>query len=284
MGASLLRLHFHDCFVNTAIPNNNSLRGFDVVAKINNALTKECGDCVVSCADMLAMAANNSVASLGGPRYEALLGRQDSKTASFNAVLQNLPAPFFDFATLVTNFQDHFLNLTDLVVLSSAHTIGFARCINFAQRIYNDADINPTFQKELQRVCPDNPSGVNASVLWPLDNTTTRFDTRYYQMLLQQTGLLHSDQELYSGGNSTSADMVTYFSNNPYAFFKAFTASILKMGNLPPTNSSTEVRCNCSIPNPPSPPPPPPSPSPRPTPSPESGPGLSVGLGIEVHI
>lgn len=48
----------------TAIPNNNSLRGFDVVAKINDALTKECGGCVVSCADMLAMAANNSVASV----------------------------------------------------------------------------------------------------------------------------------------------------------------------------------------------------------------------------
>uniref|UniRef100_M1BV70 peroxidase n=1 Tax=Solanum tuberosum TaxID=4113 RepID=M1BV70_SOLTU len=54
MGASLLRLHFHDCFVNgcdasilldktatidsekTAIPNNNSIRGFDVIDKIKS--------------------------------------------------------------------------------------------------------------------------------------------------------------------------------------------------------------------------------------------------------
>ncbi|CAL0307704.1 unnamed protein product [Lupinus luteus] len=80
IGASLLRLHFHDCFVNgcdasvllddtpsfvgekTAFPNNNSLRGFDVVDEIKAAVDKACKLPVVSCADILAVAARDSVA------------------------------------------------------------------------------------------------------------------------------------------------------------------------------------------------------------------------------
>ncbi|KAL0537605.1 hypothetical protein IC582_026588 [Cucumis melo] len=60
MGASLLRLHFHDCFVNgcdgsillddtptflgeqTAAPNNRSVRGFNVIASIKEKLEKIC--------------------------------------------------------------------------------------------------------------------------------------------------------------------------------------------------------------------------------------------------
>ncbi|KAJ6383305.1 hypothetical protein OIU78_026730 [Salix suchowensis] len=79
MGASLLRLHFHDCFVNgcdgsvllddtanftgekTALPNLNSLRGFEVVDEIKSAVNRACYANVVSCADILAVAARDSV-------------------------------------------------------------------------------------------------------------------------------------------------------------------------------------------------------------------------------
>ncbi|XP_024530257.1 peroxidase 70 [Selaginella moellendorffii] len=78
MAASLLRLHFHDCFVNgcdgsvllddfpgftgekTALPNANSLRGFEVVDEMKAALERNCPG-VVSCADILALAAQLSV-------------------------------------------------------------------------------------------------------------------------------------------------------------------------------------------------------------------------------
>ncbi|CAI0418379.1 unnamed protein product [Linum tenue] len=97
MGASLLRLHFHDCFVQgcdgsilldatptidsekTALPNNNSARGFEVIDMIKAEVDKACGGKpVVSCADILAVAARDSVVALGGPSWEVQLGRRDS--------------------------------------------------------------------------------------------------------------------------------------------------------------------------------------------------------------
>ncbi|VAH59965.1 unnamed protein product [Triticum turgidum subsp. durum] len=77
MAASLVRLHFHDCFVkgcdasvlldnSTNIisekgsnPNKNSLRGFEVVDQIKAALEAACPG-TVSCADILALAARDS--------------------------------------------------------------------------------------------------------------------------------------------------------------------------------------------------------------------------------
>ncbi|KAL5580571.1 hypothetical protein UlMin_013013 [Ulmus minor] len=261
MGASLLRLHFHDCFVNgcdgsillddtsklkgekTALPNANSVRGFDVVDEIKYAVNKICHDNVVSCADILAVAARDSVHLLGGPYYEVQLGRRDARTASFNDANNNIPPPFFNFSQLLNNFQSHGLDLKDLVVLSGSHTIGLARCTTFRSRIYNDTNIDSSFAASLRKDCPASGGDNN---LKPLDFTTNMFDTAYYEALLSKKGLLHSDQELFKGDGSGSEKLVQKYSENLNAFAEDFSNSMIKMGNIKPlTGNDGEIRLNC---------------------------------------
>ncbi|CAJ1970747.1 unnamed protein product [Sphenostylis stenocarpa] len=263
MGASLLRLHFHDCFVNgcdgsvllddtafflgekTAFANLNSIRGFEVVDKVKAAVDEACKGPVVSCADILAVAARDSVAILGGPQYwyQVLLGRRDTRQASRDAANANLPPPFFNFQQLLANFQSHGLDLKDLVALSGGHTIGLARCTLFRDRIFNDTNIDPKLAATLRESCPRR--GEDSS-LAPLDATPSKFDTTYYKALLYKKGLLHSDQELFKGDGGESDRLVQLYSNDPNAFAKDFGVSMIKMGNLKPlTGSYGEIRCNC---------------------------------------
>ncbi|XP_050368683.1 peroxidase P7-like [Argentina anserina] len=261
MGASLLRLHFHDCFVNgcdgsvllddtssftgekTAAPNAGSIRGFQVIDEIKAAVDKVCKRSVVSCADILAVAARDSVNLLGGPSYKVQLGRRDARTASVNDANRGLPPPFFSFSQLLSSFQSKGLDLKDLVLLSAAHTIGQARCTTFRDRIYNDTNINAKFAASARRKCPSN-GGDNK--LKPLDATPRKFDTTYLNSLLKFKGLLHSDQELFKGDGSDSDKLVQYYSANLYEFFNDFSVSMIKMGNIAPlTGNAGEVRRNC---------------------------------------
>ncbi|KAE8662535.1 Peroxidase 52 [Hibiscus syriacus] len=248
IGASLLRLHFHDCFVNgcdgsvllddnstfigekTAVANNNSARGFNVVDNIKAQLEKACPR-VVSCADILAIAARDSVVQLGGPSWKVLLGRRDSTTASRSAANTSIPQPTFNLSALISSFSAQGLSIKDLVILSGSHNIGLARCTSFRSHIYNDSDIDPSFANSLRKICPR--SG-NDNVLAPLDRQTpTRFDSLYYGNLLGKKGLLHSDQELFNGNSSTDY-LVKSYAANTKLFFKEFAKSMIKMGNIKP--------------------------------------------------
>ncbi|XP_010066484.2 peroxidase 70-like [Eucalyptus grandis] len=259
MGASLLRLHFHDCFVNGcdgsilldstatiesekfAAPNNNSARGFEVIDQIKAEVDRVCGRPVVSCADILAVTARDSVVALGGPSWKVQLGRRDSMMASRTTANNDIPAPNMDLPALINNFKKQGLKVKDLVALSGAHTIGFAQCFTFRNRTFNDSNINQAFAKNLRSYCPRTGSDSN---LASLDPTPARFDTLYYNNLLTQKGLLHSDQALSTG--ESALELVKSYSYNYEAFWKDFAKSMVRMGNIKPlTGNQGQIRSNC---------------------------------------
>ncbi|KAL4574977.1 hypothetical protein LXL04_021817 [Taraxacum kok-saghyz] len=262
MGASLLRLHFHDCFVNgcdgsvllddtssfigekRAAPNFRSARGFEVVDNIKSAVEKACPG-VVSCADILAITARDSVAVLGGPTWNVKLGRRDSRTASQAAANSSIPPPTSSLSQLISSFGRAGLSAKDMVALSGSHTIGQARCTNFRARIYNETNnLEASFATSRRRNCP-RATGSGDNNLAPLDiQSPTTFNNDYYKNLLNQKGLLHSDQQLFNGGSADST--VRQYGSNPRLFSSDFAAAMIKMGdNKPLTGSSGEIRKNC---------------------------------------
>ncbi|CAM0950370.1 unnamed protein product [Alopecurus aequalis] len=244
--ASLIRLHFHDCFVNGCdgsllldddlsaaimsekkVPaNDNSARGFNVVDDIKWELENACPG-IVSCADILALAAEISVELAGGPYWSVPLGRRDGTTTSIESA-NNLPSPFDSLETLQEKFRNLGLGDTDLVALQGAHTFGRAQC-QFTQR-------NCT-------------AGQDEGTLVNLDGVTPDvFDNKYYGNLLKGRAQLPSDQVMLSGpvATATTAPIVRRFSGSQKDFFRNFAASMIKMGNISPlTGRDGEIRKNC---------------------------------------
>ncbi|KAG6534514.1 hypothetical protein ZIOFF_008417 [Zingiber officinale] len=223
-------------------PNANSLRGFEVVDTIKAAVEIECPQ-TVSCADILALAARESVALLGGPSWALGLGRRDSTTASLSGANSDLPSPASSIPQLVSAFAAKGLSARDMTALSGAHTVGQARCVNFRDHVNGDANIDASFAEQRRRSCPASGGDGN---LAPLDEQTAgTFDNAYFQNLLEFRGLLHSDQVLYSNGTQESS-LVQLYASDPSAFEADFAAAMVKMSNLSPlTGNSGEIRMNC---------------------------------------
>ncbi|CAL4908322.1 unnamed protein product [Urochloa decumbens] len=243
--ASLIRLHFHDCFVQgcdasllldddlpaiqtekTVPANDKSARGFEVIDDIKAALEEACPG-TVSCADILALAAEISVELAGGPRWRVLLGRRDGTTTNVQSA-DNLPSPFDSLDVLKEKFRNVNLDHTDLVALQGAHTFGKVQC-----------------QFTRENCTAGQPEGS----LENLDQVTPNlFDNKYYGNLLHGRAQLESDQVMLSDPSAltTTAPVVHRFASNQQDFFRNFAASMIKMGNISPlTGKGGEIRKNC---------------------------------------
>ncbi|KAH7845656.1 hypothetical protein Vadar_004477 [Vaccinium darrowii] len=276
MAASLLRLHFHDCFVQgcdasillddsaTIVsekksgPNNNSIRGFDVIDEIKAKLEQACLQ-TVSCADILALSARGSTVLSGGPSWELPLGRRDSKTANLSGSNANIPPPNSTIQNLIALFNRQGLGEADLVALSGellvnvvrSHTIGVARCVTFKQRLYNqygnnqpDETLERNYYNGLKTYCPRSGGDNN---IFPLDLASPiRFDNTYFELILWGKGLLNSDEVLLTENVGKTMELVTEYAKNEGIFFGQFAKSMVTMGNISPlTGSHGEIRKNC---------------------------------------
>uniref|UniRef100_A0ACD6AHS7 Uncharacterized protein n=1 Tax=Avena sativa TaxID=4498 RepID=A0ACD6AHS7_AVESA len=264
---AVLRLFFHDCFVNGCdasvliasakedaeknTRDNDSLAGdgYDTVNRVKARVEKECPG-VVSCSDILALAARDVVSLADGPYWTVELGRRDALVSRASDVEGKLPGPDMKVRELTAIFKNGGLSQLDMVALSGAHTVGFSHCTRFTDRLYNfsgTGKTDPSFSKDyaeaLKKACPRDVSDTIAVNMDPI--TPITFDNNYYTNLLHGFGLFTSDQVLYT--DSASRETVKQFSANQTSFFEAFMASMIKLGRVGvKTGDSGEIRTDCT--------------------------------------
>uniref|UniRef100_A0ACD6A9R7 Uncharacterized protein n=1 Tax=Avena sativa TaxID=4498 RepID=A0ACD6A9R7_AVESA len=266
MAPAVLRLFFHDCFVNGCdasilldatplyesekdVEPNLSLTGFTVIDEIKSTLERDC-PATVSCADVIALASRDAVALLGGPTWNVPLGRKDSRFAARREFTRaHLPRPNDNLAELIRMFGELGLDARDMTALSGAHTVGMANCMHYRGRVYGTSNtkynIDPSFAESRRQMCP--PQGpIGDAGKAPFDvMTPMKFDNAYYRDLIAHQGLLNSDQALYSGGGVDN--LVEMYGADGDAFGRDFAKAMVKMGNIPPPKGMpTEVRLQCS--------------------------------------
>lgn len=256
LAAGLIRMHFHDCFIegcdasilldstkdNTAekdSPANLSLRGYEVIDAAKEELEKQCPG-VVSCADIVAMASTYAVFEAGGPVYDIPKGRKDGSRSKIQDTI-NLPPPTLNASELIKMFGQHGFTAQEMVALSGAHTLGVARCSSFKNRLSDavDPNLDSGFAKQLTKICS---AGDNTEQ--PFDATRNHFDNLYFNALQRNTGLLASDQTLFA--SARTRNIVNGYAFNQAMFFFDFQQAMVKMSMLDVKEGfKGEVRKNC---------------------------------------
>jgi len=265
----LIRLHFHDCFVrgcdasvlltvnpaggNTerdAPPNNPSLRGFEVIDAAKAAVERSCPR-TVSCADIVAFAARDSVNLTGNTFYQVPSGRRDGRVSNATEAFI-LPGPNSTAQNLTDGFGRKGLSAEDMVVLSGSHTIGRSHCASFLfrnrQRLAAGT-ISPAYQALLEALCPPTTGQFTPNTSEIDLSTPTVLDNNYYKLLPLNLGLHFSDDQLIR--NATLAPLASAFAANETLWKEKFAAAMIKMGNIEvKTGTQGEIRLNCSVVNP----------------------------------
>lgn len=103
--------------------------------------------------------------------------------------------------------------------------------------------LEQSFAANLRQRCPRSGGDQILSVLDKV--SPAKFDNSYFKNLMENMGLLNSDQVLFSS-NDKSRDLVKKYAEDQGEFFEQFAESMIKMGNISPlTGSSGEIRKNC---------------------------------------
>nr|GLL30399.1 peroxidase 2-like [Ipomoea trifida] len=237
LAASLLRLHFHDCFVRgcdgsvllnstngipaekDAIPNK-TLRGFQVI--------------------------DAAKATINGPYWAVPLGRRDGVVSLSSEALNGLPAPFANITDLKSTFGALGLSVKDLAVLSGKIFISFMRLYNFTGNGDTDPSMDQAYIQQLKAKCP--PADVTTTV--EMDPGSSRiFNTGYFTAVSARKGLFQSDAALLNDAE-TKAYVQQQTNSATSTFLKDFAASMVKMGQIGVlTGTAGEIRKNCALRN-----------------------------------
>ncbi|EOX98833.1 Cationic peroxidase 2 precursor [Theobroma cacao] len=267
VGPALLRMHFHDCFVhgcdasilidgpNTekTAPPNLGVRGYEVIDDAKAQLEAECPG-VVSCADIVALAARDSVVLANRPNWRVPTGRRDGRVS-----LASDTTTLVGFRESVDSQKEKFaafgLNTQDLVTLVGGHTLGTTACQFFSYRLYNftttgngdDPSINPAFVSQLRALCPQDGDRTRRVALDT--GSANRFDSSFFGNLRNGRGILESDQKLWT--DASTRTIVQRFLGvrglRSLNFNVEFGQSMVKMSNIGvKTGAEGEIRRICS--------------------------------------
>ncbi|CAN6288586.1 unnamed protein product [Urochloa humidicola] len=209
--ASLIRLHFHDCFVQSGGPSWGVLLG-----RLDGKTSDFTGS-----------------GNLSAP-FEDLATLQ----GKFRAVGLN------DDVDLVALSGAHTFGRVQCANVAAPPA---DRLYNFSGTNMPDPTMDSAYRAFLSQRCPRNGDG---RVLNDLDPTTPdTFDNHYYTNIEVNRGFLTSDQELKSSpqAQGTTAPIVDQFASSQDAFFASFAQSMINMGNIRPVTDPSlgEVRTNC---------------------------------------
>ncbi|CAL5095642.1 unnamed protein product [Urochloa decumbens] len=273
---SLLRMHYHDCFVQgcdgsimlrsrkgkkkkterDALPNR-SMRGFDAIERIKARLEALC-PLTVSCADIIAMAARDAVYLSHGPWYDVETGRRDGNVTVAEYVENDLPPPDSNIVDVKTFFSVKSLNSKDIAVLFGCHSIGTSHCGPIQKRLYNftgnmdqDPSLKPSYAAELRKLCPpprpgDDGEGKTKVPLDPGSNYT--FDLSYYRHVLATGGLFQSDGSLLHDPVTRGYVEKVANASSPDEYYADFAAAMVKMGRTDVLLGDLgEIRPTCGI-------------------------------------
>ncbi|XVE58254.1 hypothetical protein DITRI_Ditri04bG0155600 [Diplodiscus trichospermus] len=268
VAAGLMRMHFHDCFVRgcdgsvlldstptstaekDSFANNPSLRGYEVIDSAKARLEAVCKG-VVSCADIVAFAARDSIKITGGLGYDVPAGRRDGRTSLASEIRGNLAPPTFNVNQLTQLFANKGFTQEEMVTLSGGHTIGRSHCNAFRDRLYNfsgtsmqDPSLDPRYAAILKQQCPQGST--NPIQVVPMTSTPSITDAGYYVDILANRGLFTSDHTLLT--STVTKNQVAQYAKDPMLWRAKFAAAMVKMGQLEVlTGTAGEIRANCRV-------------------------------------
>uniref|UniRef100_A0ACD5Y5G2 Uncharacterized protein n=1 Tax=Avena sativa TaxID=4498 RepID=A0ACD5Y5G2_AVESA len=271
---SWLRALFHDCAVRScdasllletdaasglvsekSSPRSFGMRNFKYVDAIKAALERACPG-TVSWADLLALAARDGAAVLGGPAdVPVRTGRRDGTESYYADAERYIPDHNESVSAVLERFGDMGVDAEGVVALLGAHSVGRVHCNNLAARLYPAVDgaMDPAYGAYLRGRCPTADATVESDtrdVAYARNdrNTPMLLDNMYHRNLLKGRGLLLVDQRLAS--DPRTAPFVRKMAADNAYFHEKFADALVRMSeNGPLTGDQGEVRKDCRFVN-----------------------------------
>ncbi|EXC33981.1 putative peroxidase 61 [Morus notabilis] len=251
--ASILLIHGPDAEI-TAI-QNRGLGGVLLIHKIKTVLEQRCPG-VVSCADIIQLAARDAVHLAGAPSYPVYTGRRDGMTSKASSV--DIPSPSISLEAATAYFKSKGLDVLDMVTLLGAHTMGRTHCRNIEDRLYNysgtgkpDPTMDPYLSEEMKKKCPERVKkgqGDPLVYLNPESGAHYNFTESYYRRISNNSAVLGIDQQLLYGNDTK--EITKEFASGFEDFRKSWALSMSRMGSINVlTGNQGEIRLNCSFTN-----------------------------------